>query len=88
VVLNSLPDYQVNCLQCLLNAYAAFVQGKYANTNKVLKLRWLPVHERRELNLLKLVHKLLYNVTVPENLKLQLHIVNNYNLRSAAAPLI
>ncbi|CAB3994141.1 Hypothetical predicted protein [Paramuricea clavata] len=67
LVLNYLPVYQVKRLQRLQNACAAFVLGKYANMNEVLKFRWLPVHERRELNLLKLVHKSLY-VTVPEKL--------------------
>ena len=39
----------------------------------VVKLNWLPVNKKVELNILKLAHKSLYDETVPEYLKLNLH---------------
>ena len=48
---------------------------------------WLPVKENVEFNILKLAHKSLYDKnSFPEYLKLSLHQVTAYNLRSSTAP--
>ena len=52
----------------------------------VAKLNWLPVNKNVELNMLKLTHKSLFDETFPEYLKLNLHKVSAYSLRSLTAP--
>ena len=52
----------------------------------VAKLNWLPVNKNVELNILKSTHKSLYNETFPEYLKLNLHKVSAYSLRSSICP--
>ena len=55
--------------------------------SSIIKLNWLPVKENVEFNILKLAHKSLYdNNSFPEYLKLTLHQVTAYNLRSSTAP--
>ena len=44
--------------------------------------------ETVELNILKLAHKSLYDETFPEYLKLNLHKVSAYSLRSSIAPVL
>ena len=54
----------------------------------VIKLNWLPVNKNVELNILKSAHKLLYDETFPEYLKLNLHKVSAYSLGSSIAPVL
>ena len=54
----------------------------------VVKCNWLPVNKNVELNILKLAHKSLYDETFPEYLKLNLHKVSVYSLRSSIAPVL
>ena len=86
VVINPIPEYQTKRLQRVQNACTAFVIGKYARTKDVTSLGWLPIRERRKLNLLKLIHKALFSENWPNNLRLDLRTVNAYNLRSSVAP--
>ena len=53
---------------------------------KCLNLGWLPICERREYNLRKLTHKGIYNNVLPDSLKLELHKVSTYYLRSCCSP--
>ena len=76
-----MPDYLRNCLQKIQNAAASFVTGRYNHTKDVLKLNWLPVHERLGFSIAKLTFKIMNNKNSPSYLKL-----NRYqpprNLRS------
>ena len=54
----------------------------------VAKLNWPPVSKNIELDILKLTHKSLYDETFPEYLKLNLHKVSAYSLRSSIAPVL
>ena len=86
-VFHPLPAYQEKRLQRLQNACAGFVTRKFAGLEDIIKLNWLPVKENVEFNILKLAHKSLYgNNSFPEYLKLTLHQVIAYNLRSSTAP--
>ena len=86
-VFHPLPVYQEKRLQCLQNACAGFVIKTFAGLQGIIKLNWLPVKENVEFNILKLAHKSLYdNNSFPEYLKLTLHQVTAYNLRSSTAP--
>ena len=49
-----------------------FVQIDDNKSSIVLKLRWLPVKEQREWNLLKATHKAIYNTNWPNYLKLNI----------------
>ena len=85
-VFHPLPVYLVKRLQRLQNACAGFVTRKFAGFEDIIKLNWLPVKEN-EFNILKLAHKSLYdNNSFSEYLKLTVHKVTAYNLRSSAAP--
>ena len=58
-------------LQRVQFAAASFVTGHYVkSTRDILKLGWLPIEERRDLNLLKKVFKALNSETWPYYLKL------------------
>ena len=71
----------------LQNAFAGFVTRKFADLEDIIKLNWLPVKENVEFNIRKLTHKSLYHKNIfPEYLKLSLHQVTAYNLRSSTAP--
>ena len=51
----------------------SFVLGRYAFTEDiVLKLKWLPVKERHEWNLLKATHKAVHSTNWPNYLKLNI----------------
>ena len=60
------------CLQRVQFAAASFVLGHYVNNFRdVLKIGWLPINERRDLNLLKSCFKALHNAeTWPDYLKI------------------
>ena len=49
-------------------------------------LNWLPVIKRRDLALLRITHKALYDDVWPDYLHLKFHTVSAYNLRSLEAP--
>lgn len=86
-VFHPLPVYLEKRLQRLQNACAGFVTRKFAGLEDLIKLNWLPVKENVEFNILKLAQKSLYdNNSFPEYLKLTLHEVTAYNLRSSTAP--
>lgn len=86
-VFHPLPVYLEKRLQCLQNVCAGFVTRTFAGLEDIIKLNWLPVKENVEFNILKLAHKSLYdNNSFPEYLKLTLHEVTAYNLRSSTAP--
>ena len=71
IVYYSLPDYLSKRLQRVQKAAAGFVLGRYASTGDILlKLKWLPVKEQREWNLLKTTHKAIHNTNWPNYLKL------------------
>ena len=58
-------------LQKLQNAAASFVTARYCRESDVLSLKWLPVKERYDLAAVKLVHKVLYDPSAPQYLKLK-----------------
>ncbi len=73
IVYYSLPDYMPKRLQRVQKAAAGFVLGRYASTEDILlKLKWLPVKEQREWNLLKTTHKAIHNTNWPNYLKLNI----------------
>ena len=45
-VFASLPAYQINRLQKVMNCAAGFTLGQYAIVVNVIKLNWLPVKEK------------------------------------------
>ena len=73
VIYHSLPEYLQKRLEQVLKACASFVVGKYASLEDVLSLKWLPIREHREWNLLKITHKALYNKSWPGYLQLRVH---------------
>ena len=85
VVFYPLPDYQMKRLQRVQTTCAGYVLGRYAVLEDLQKLNWLPILKRRELALLIISHKALYDVAWPDYLRLKFHSVSAYNLRSLAA---
>ena len=88
---NPLPQFLLRRLQRVQFAAASFVLGHYVNNfQDVLKIRRLPINERRDLNLLKSCFKSLHNAeTWPDYLKIikqecpkQLHSSNSIRLVS------
>ena len=47
--------------------------GRYASTSDLLELKWLPIKEKREWALLKLVHKGIYDMNWPKYLRTDIH---------------
>ena len=86
VVFYPLPDYQMKRLQRVQTTCASHIVGRYAVLEDLQKLNWLPILERRDLAMLKVTHKALYDDTWPECLRLKFHTVSAYNLRSLEAP--
>jgi len=72
LVFYPLPQFLLHRLQRVQFAAASFVLGHYIkNFRDVLKIRWLPIHERRDLKLLKSCFKALHNAeTWPDYLKI------------------
>ena len=66
----------MNKLQRLQRAVASFVYGRYVSTTDVIKLNWLPIKERREFNILKLVHKAIHDPNWPVINKIE---IRNHN---------
>ncbi|XP_057290201.1 uncharacterized protein LOC130612880 [Hydractinia symbiolongicarpus] len=53
----SLTEAQMKRLQKLQKVACSFVIGRYAKIQDIIKLKWLPIKERREFNLSKLTYK-------------------------------
>ena len=72
LVFYPLPQFLLRCLQRVQLAVASFVLGHYVkNFRDVLNIGWLPINERRDLNLLKSCFKALHNAeTWPDYLKI------------------
>ena len=72
LVFYPLPQFLLRRLQRVQFAAASFVLGHYVkNFRDVLKIGWLPINERRDLNLLKSCFKALHNTeTWPDYLKI------------------
>ena len=72
LVFYPLPQFLLRRLQRAQFAAASFVRGRYVkNFRDVLKIGWLPINERRHLNLLKSCFKALHNTeTWPDYLKI------------------
>ena len=68
----AIPHGNDHMLQRVQFAAASFVLGHYVkNFRDVLKIGWLPINERRDLNLLKWCFKALHNAeTWPDYLKI------------------
>ena len=69
-----LPQYQLKRLQRLQNASAGFVLRKFAETNDLKYLNWLPLIGIIEFNLMKLT-KRHYTITNFLNTYLFLHVL-------------
>lgn len=87
-VFHPLPAFQMKRLQRKQNACAGFVTRRFAGMEDVVELNWLPVNKNVKLNILNLAHKSLYDETFPKYLKLNLHKVSAYSLRSSTAPVL
>ena len=85
VVFYSLPEYQMKRLQRVQTTCAGNVIGRYAVLGDLRKLNWLPVIKRRDMVLLKITHKALYDDVWPDYLRHKFHTVSAYNLRSLEA---
>ena len=70
IVCNPVPDYLLKRLQRMQLAVAGFVLRKYASMSDILSLGWLPVVERRDYHLAKLVFKAIHSSDWPSYLKL------------------
>ena len=86
VVSYPLPEYQMKRLQRVQTTRAGYVLGWYAVLQDLQKLKWLPIIKSRDLALLKITHKVLYNDVWPVYLRLKFHTVSAHNLRSLEAP--
>ena len=60
-IFTPLPVYLIKRLQRVQLAAAGFVLGRYANEKDLLKLKWLPISERRDHRLACLAHRALYS---------------------------
>ena len=57
-----LPEFQLKRLQRVQLVAASFVLSRYVNDiNDIVKIGWLPVRQRRDFHVLKLVHQALYS---------------------------
>ena len=68
----TLPQYQKNRLEKLLQSCAGFVKCKYGCKNDVIDLKWLLLEERIDSSTLKLVYNGINKDNMPANLKLEL----------------
>ena len=70
-VFTPLPMYLIKRLQRVQLAAARFVLGRYSNEKDLLKLKWLPISERRGHRLACLAHRALYSTDWPAYLQLK-----------------
>ena len=80
-----LPEYQMKRLQRVQTTCAAYLLGRYTVLEDLQKLNWLIIIKRRDLALLKITRKALYDDVWPDYLRLKFHTVSTYNLRSFEA---
>ena len=71
-VYSPLTQCQLEKLQQLQKATASFVIKRYAHTEDISKIGWLPIAERRKFNILKLAFKAINNRNWPEINKLEI----------------
>ena len=83
-MINPIPQYLVKRLQRAQCAAPGFVVGRYATKLDVLKLRWLPIKERRDFHLAQATFKALYFDQWPSYLKLELYTYPGRTLRSSS----
>ena len=86
-VFTPLPVYLIKWLQRVQLAAAGFVLGCYANEKDLLKLKWLPISERRDHRLACLAHRALYSTDWPAYLQLKQYLPA-WTLRSSDALLL
>ena len=82
-VYSPLTQCQLKKLQRLRKATASFVIKRYAHTEDILKIGWLPIAERREFNILKLAFKAINDRNWPEMNKLDIQTCSR-TLRSSS----
>ena len=70
----------------MLNDFFHHYLGAWNRLEGLQKLNWLPIIKRRDLALLKITQKALYDDVWPDYLRLKFHTVSAYNLRSLEAP--
>ena len=83
-VFTPLPVHLIKRLQRVKLAAAGFVLGRYANEKDLLKLKWLPISERRDHRLACLAHRALYSSVWPAYLQLKQYVPSR-TLRSSDA---
>lgn len=92
VVSGSIPDYLMKRLQRVQLTVAGFVLGHYASLADVLSLGWLPILERRDYHLSKLVFKAIHFSDWPSYLKLEEYkpsrILRSSSARRLVVPLV
>ena len=71
-MLKTLPQYQKNRLEKLLQSCAGFVKCKYGCKNDVIDLKRLLLEERIDSSILKIVYNGINKKNMPANLKLEL----------------
>ena len=80
-----LPEFQLKRLQRVQLVAASFVLNRYVNDiNDIVKIGWLPVRQRRDFHVLKLVHQALYSPSWPSYVPLDT-VKHLRSLRSGAA---
>ena len=82
VVFSPLPEYQMKWPQRVQTTCAGYLLGRYAVLKDLQRLNWLPVIKRRDLALLKITHKSLYDDVWPDYLRLKFHAVSAYNFEA------
>ena len=85
MVIYPLPVHLRKKIQRVQNATASFVNNHYCTEKDVVKLGWLLTLERTQFNLLRSVHKSIYNPMWPQYLALEMHEPSRC-LRSSSAP--
>ena len=78
----ALPEYQMKWPQRVQTTCAGYLLGRYAVLKDLQRLNWLPVIKRRDLALLKITHKSLYDDVWPDYLRLKFHTVSAYNFEA------
>ena len=93
LVFYPVPQFLLRRLQRVQFAAASFVLGHYVkNFRDVLKIGWLAINERRDLNLLQSCFKALYNTeTWPDYLKIikqecRKELLSSNSIRLVARP--
>ena len=80
-----LPEFQLKRLQRVQLVAASFVLNRYVNDiNDIVKIGWLPVRQRRDFHVRKLVYQALYSPSWPSYVPLDT-VKHLRSLRSGAA---